>query len=220
MNNGDMRYKLLQPWSTFVMITKVPPSILEKMIKITDEIVTNVKSMPPGATGSGQLKDEFSLEQEILEREGLLKYFLHMTRQFVIEQTLQQNPLTEEKKLNNDKWYTSMTAAWIVSQKDNEYQPVHTHSKCHISSVMYLKIPEYLPNRNPINNDDGSITFTSNVSNDPTWGVPFFNIQPVVGDFFIFPASQVHQVYPFRTADGKGERRSMSFNAKFSTKKV
>ena len=106
MNNGDMRYKLLQPWSTFVMITKVPPSILEKMIKITDEIVTNVKSMSPGATGSGQLKDEFSLEQEILEREGLLKYFLHMTRQFVIEQTLQQNPLTEEKKLNNDKWYT------------------------------------------------------------------------------------------------------------------
>jgi len=39
-----------------------------------------------------------------------------------------------------------------------------------------------------------------------------------VGDFFIFPASQQHFVYPFRTPDGKGERRSVSFNAVFSSK--
>ena len=35
---------------------------------------------------------------------------------------------------------------------------------------------------------------------------------------FIFPASQQHFVYPFRTPDGKGERRSISFNAVFSSK--
>ena len=38
-------------------------------------------------------------------------------------------------------------------------------------------------------------------------------MEPQVGDFFIFPAQQSHFVYPFRTADGKGERRSVSFNA-------
>ena len=39
-----------------------------------------------------------------------------------------------------------------------------------------------------------------------------------MGDFFIFPSSQQHWVYPFRTPDGKGERRSVSFNAVFSSK--
>ena len=43
-----------------------------------------------------------------------------------------------------------------------------------------------------------------------TEGVLTINPQP--GDFFIFPAEQYHMVYPFRTADGKGERRSVSFN--------
>ena len=46
-----------------------------------------------------------------------------------------------------------------------------------------------------------------------------FLSQPQVGDFFIFPAQQSHFVYPFRTADGKGERRSVSFNAIFSTER-
>ena len=45
-----------------------------------------------------------------------------------------------------------------------------------------------------------------------------FQVRPQVGDFFIFPASQRHQVYPFRTADRKGERRSVSFNAEFTSK--
>ena len=42
----------------------------------------------------------------------------------------------------------------------------------------------------------------------------------VIQDFFIFPSTQAHCVYPFRTADGKGERRSVAFNASFSSKSI
>ena len=91
---------------------------------------------------------------------------------------------------------------------------------------MLLKIPEYLPSRkfyyiNQVMTDigeDGAITFTNNTSLDNVWGVPVLQILPQVGDFYIFPASMLHQVHPFRTPDGKGERRSVSFNAVFSTK--
>ena len=41
METYEMQFELLQPWSTFVMKTKLPPPILEKMLKITDEIVAN-----------------------------------------------------------------------------------------------------------------------------------------------------------------------------------
>ena len=210
---------LLQPWSTFVMRTKLPPLIFKKMIKITDEIITNSKSMEKGQTGAGELEDEFLVEHEILEREDLLLFFLDLTRQFAIQQTLQANPLIREKILN-DKWYTKMRDMWIISQKDNEYQPVHQHLNCHISCVMYLKIPEYLPNRNPTQNNDGAITFINNTTRDWTFSNPSsMRIQPKVGDIFVFAASLPHLVYPFRTPDGKGERRSVSFNAVFSSKK-
>ena len=119
-----------------------------------------------------------------------------------------------------NEWSTQMLSMWMISQKDNEYNPMHFHTKCHMSTVMYLKIPEYLPSRKSHKNVDGAITFLNNSAKDLFWGNPHMTIQPAVGDFFIFPASQQHLVYPFRTADGKGERRSVSFNAVFSSKKM
>jgi len=57
-----------------------------------------------------------------------------------------------------------------------------------------------------------------NSSQDQIWGVPTLQVFPQVGDFLMFPSSQQHLVYPFRTADGKSERRSISFNAQFTSK--
>ena len=112
-----------------------------------------------------------------------------------------------------------MLSMWIISQKDGEYNPMHVHTECHISTVMYLKIPEYLPNRKKGREDDGNITFINSTCTDTQFVSPQYSHKPEVGDFFIFPANQSHFVYPFRTADGKGERRSVSFNAVFSTEK-
>ncbi len=42
----EMEVELLQPWSTFVMKTQLPPEVLQKMLKITDEIVANVENKP------------------------------------------------------------------------------------------------------------------------------------------------------------------------------
>ena len=94
---------------------------------------------------------------------------------------------------------------------------MHIHTECQISTVMYLKIPEFLPSRKKSREDDGNITFVNSTSNDTGLVTPQFSYRPEVGDLFIFPAQQSHFVYPFRTADGKGERRSVSFNAIFST---
>ncbi len=214
------RLELLQPWSTFVMKTQLPSSILEKMLKITDEIIANIETaISHGEYLAGQIKDEIKLDLEILEQEDLMTFFLDMTRQFVIQQTLQKNPMIKEEILK-DEWFTEILDMWTISQKDNEYNPCHIHTNCHISAVMYLKIPEYLPSRKSHSNDDGAICFISNAVRDQIWATSNMTILPAVGDFYIFPASQQHFVYPFRTADGKGERRSVSFNAVFSSKSM
>ena len=214
----QMHFELLQPWSTFVMKTQLPPPILEKMIRITDEIVDNAENEKShGQYLAGQIKDELWVEHSILEKEELMGFFLDVCRNYVIQAMCQNQPFEREKILN-DEWYTQMLSMWIISQKDDEYNPCHVHTECAVSTVMYLKIPKYLPTRKSHRNDDGAINFTNSAGKDLNWASPTMTLQPRVGDFFIFPASQQHFVYPFRTADGKGERRSVSFNAVFSNK--
>ena len=214
----QMHFELLQPWSTFVMKTQLPTPILEKMIRITDKIVDNAENEKShGQHLAGQIKDELWVDHEILEREEVMGFFLDVSRNFVIQQYCQAQP-SERQAILNDEWYTQMLSMWIISQKDNEYNPCHVHTECALSTVMYLKIPEYLPSRKSHRKDDGAISFTGPGTKDPFWGNPTITYQPQVGDFFIFPATQQHFVYPFRTPDGKGERRSISFNAVFSSK--
>ena len=55
----EMQYELIQPWSTFVLKTKLPQPIFDKMIKITDTIVDNVENEESfGHRLVGQIKDE------------------------------------------------------------------------------------------------------------------------------------------------------------------
>ena len=39
----DMECEILQPWSTFITKTKLPPIIFEKLLKITDKVSTERK---------------------------------------------------------------------------------------------------------------------------------------------------------------------------------
>ena len=215
-----MIYEFLQPWSTFVLKTKLSPPILEKMIRITDEIVENREGKGDDI-GAGQMEDQFKIDFKILEREEVMKFFLDVCKDYVIQAFCQSRPFDKEEIIK-EEWMTRMSMMWINSQKDNEYLPIHHHTNCSLSTVMYLKIPEYLPTRKSYNNteDDGAIIFINNPTQDKIWGMSDFQVRPQVGDFFIFPASQKHLVYPFRTVDGKGERRSVSFNASFTSKSM
>ena len=41
-----------------------------------------------------------------------------------------------------------INSAWIVSQYENEYNPMHNHTGCDISAVIYLKTPDVKGRRN------------------------------------------------------------------------
>ena len=61
----EMKGELLQPWSTFVMKTQLPLKVLEKMIKITDEVVANQKSDKAEQRDSEDFKEFFNLEHSL-----------------------------------------------------------------------------------------------------------------------------------------------------------
>ena len=206
-----MNYDILQPWSTFVLKTRLPNTILSKMISITDKIISDENAKSWGKSLAGQIDKELYVNIDTLRTNRVLEFFHNAIEEFITAAKSQQFP--QQKQQQN--WKSNMISMWIVSQKDHEYNPCHSHTMCAISAVMYLKIPKYLPSRKEGRNVDGNIVFVNSTSNDTEFCTPQLNIKPEVGDLYIFPAKQLHFVYPFRTENGDGERRSVSFNANY-----
>ena len=221
---GEKKYEMditvLQPWSTPVIKTKLPPEVLQTMIEITDQVIADKEAKSWGHNLAGQIDSELLIEQNILEQTGMLGFFMGAVRQFVMMCKCQQLP-DHIEAIQKEEWLTQMLTMWVVSQYPNEYNPAHLHTQCQISTVMYLKVPEMLPSRKEHRaNDDGSILFFGNASRDVDFSVPQIVCSPKVGDFYMFGAHQQHAVYPYRCAEGQKEieRRSISFNAVFQSK--
>ena len=216
----NMEVQLIQPWSVPVFKTILPPEILQKMIEISDQVIADKETKSHGEYLAGQIDTELLVEHNILEQTGVMGFFLGAVRQFVITCKCQMMPGFEQA-VQKEEWLIQMLTMWIVSQQPNEYNPLHIHTECTISSVMYLKVPKMLSTRKEHRpNDDGSILFATNASRDVDFSVPNTVIHPAVGDFYIFGAQQQHAVYPYRCAEGQKEieRRSISFNAIFQSK--
>ena len=212
---AKMPLKMIQPWSVPVLHTKLPDEILQKMIDISDLVIDDEKSLSHGHNLAGQIETELLVDHEILKNVGVFEFFHDVIQQYVIQQKCQQYPYNVEQ-IQRETWLVNMLSMWVVSQQSNEYNPIHIHTECQLSSVMYLKIPKFLPTKKTHRaHDDGAITFVSNSSYDTELSHPSLTMRPAVGDFFIFGAKQQHMVYPYRCEEGDTERRSISFNANF-----
>ena len=217
----EMKYDLIQPWSVPIMKTTLPPHVLQTMIEISDLVIADKDATSVGESLVGQIEKELRVEHNILEQTGVMDFFMGAVRQFVIQ--CKKN-LLEKVDFEQKEWLIQMLIMWIVSQQPGEYNPLHEHTSCKISAVMYLKVPKMLPDRKKhkqsiLHRDDGSILFTSNASRDTDLSYPQISFPPQAGDFFIFGAQQQHAVYPYRCEEGQKdtERRSISFNATFQS---
>ena len=213
----ELPIHLLQPWAVPVIHSKLPPEILRTMIEISDDVIADKNSTSHGEYLAGQIDTELRVPHEKLNEVGVMNFFLDLCNHFVKVVKGQQYPYDAEK-IQAEKLFIQMLTMWIVSQQPNEYNPIHVHTECQLSCVMYLKVPKFLPSKKTHRSqDDGSITFVSNSPKDTEFGASSLTIRPTLGDIFIFSAHQQHLVYPYRCSEGDPERRSVSFNAVFET---
>ena len=216
----NMDVQLIQPWSVPVFKTILPPDVLQTMIEISDQVLADKETKSHGEYLAGQIDTELLVEHNLLEQTGVMGFFLGAVRQFIIQCKMQQMP-DKRDEIQREEWLTQMLTMWIISQQPGEYNPMHIHTQCQISTVMYLKVPKMLPSRKEHRpHDDGSILFTNSASRDLDLSVSHIAIPPQVGEFYIFGAQQQHAVYPYRCKEGQEdvERRSISFNAVFQSK--
>ena len=104
----------------------------------------------------------------------------------------------------------NLIKCWVVRQFQNEYNPTHWHSG-HISGAGFLRLPDNFGSSKQLEkkaNSNGKINFTHGTRQFLSNAI--ITQKPEVGKIFLFPNYLMHSVNPFY---GKGERRSISFNA-------
>ena len=219
MEMGDNWY-VHAPWAQLVCCTEIPEDKLVKFYAISNEILDEAKNTEDNH-GGGVIPLPWTISDDKFVKYDVKNYLMNMVQNYM--KTILSNG-NVQSNLNDivpggphTQWNTRITDAWVVSQKENEYIPVHTHynqrESCKISGVLYLKVPEQI---NQCNNDiaikggkDGQLVFTGMGGADLFSTTVQYNVPPEAGWLYLFPSTLNHQVYPFK---GKGERRGISFN--------
>ena len=214
-----MSYNLHRPWSDILLETTLPPMILEKMIEISDKVLADPKRTHWGDNLAGQIKEEPLIPPELLKEHNLTDFFGNMVLEYVHQCNLQKTPPEQSQNMEavKNRIQVTITSMWIVEQQPGEYNPIHTHTNCDISTVMFLKAPEFLPSEKPSRDDDGTIYFVGGAGVNDKLKMSSLKVKPKPGAFFIFPSHLMHTVYPYKTNDNFA-RRSVSFNAGFEYK--
>ena len=196
-----------------ILESKIEDEIFEELIKITENSIKNNENYSNKLAGK-----IYKVTQNKVSSEEL-------TKNLDIIEYITRKSETYLKKIGNriflDKKF-KIKDAWVVSQYENDYNPLHIHSGT-LSGIIYLKIPpqiskrdeEYL-NRVSANSPietDGKIEFVLHSGPTDNLFYHFINrkmlITPKEKYMYLFPSWLMHTVYPF---SGKGERRTFAFN--------
>ena len=214
----------IQPWSNFICKIKLPDEVFVDLQKLYDE--ASKLNVSFGKELVGQVDDEPQVTPELQNKfANFTQFCLHSVKQYVTT-AMKQVSQGDAKQNSSEEFFeegapnllTRITTMWFVNQKPGEYNPVHIHTNCKVSSVMYLKKPsKQIKDRKEHYKSDGLITFMNNSGTDLTFANAQCSFNPEPGDMYIFPALQHHMVWPYRSEDPNDNRISLSFNADFTT---
>ena len=195
----NIKGEIFQPFSPKIGKFKLSKDIIEDINSHIENIIKDEKlskNLDYGGKLVGQVTQEIQLTEDVLSK-GLIDQLSKFTQAYIF------NSIQKEIRKFN------LFESWVVRQFEGEYNPIHWHGG-HISGVAYIKLPEIMKKNKFKNNFDknGNIAFIYGSRQFLSHSI--FTVKPEIGDIYLFPHYMMHTVYPFY---GKGERRSLSFNA-------
>jgi len=187
-------------WGPLLFHTKISDEDINKILSLC----IKEKNKDSRKNLAGHIKEEYSINN--IELTNILQlYFNDYAGYF-------------KNWYNHKLKSVETTNSWVNFMKSGEFNPPHTHSDCDFSCVIYLDIPKELIQENKEyigtlteKGGPGAISFRAAISN-VKYSIHRVDCFPEKGDFFIFPATLEHFVYPFKS---NCERISVSANFKF-----
>jgi hypothetical protein len=196
-------FEIFKRFGPSILKVKIPENIINNLNNYVDQTISDDKKIQKQNLGEGLVGDvtqEFSLEQDIMEKTGWGNFLASCVSNWI--------NMEMKKKITKFK----IRKSWIVRQFKNEYNPTHWHSG-HISGAGFLKVPNTFGKH--VQNKQNRVYRGGNLQlihgSKMFLCESTFTIVPKVGDFYFFPNYMMHTVFPFK--DTNEERRSISFNA-------
>ena len=204
--------KWFGPQTANVML---PDDAVNALTNMTDNIIKDKKSKSHGQSLAGVIDSELRIYKSDMDECGFDQLLESCVKSYVVHCAKQHNMFNEKYVFESN-----VNSAWVVSQYANEYNPIHNHTGCEISGVIYLKVPDVKGRRNLESkkgkqDSDGDITFVYNTAsqrNQDIFEKGLVQMTPTPGLMLMFPSYLGHTVYPFV---GEGERRCIAFNASY-----
>ena len=203
---------------------ELPKELVNDFNKGCDDIVKDKelsKSEDHSHNLVGQVEQELLIPVDIINKWG--KWFGTQVRAYVAEYFNQlyipeQNimPATKEQALESlSRMQTNVKSGWYIRSFAGDYNPIHTHTKCQLTCVGFLKVPDLSKERKKKGSNQkyspaGNLEILSSVGvTNSYFENDRYAFTPKVGNWYMFPANIRHAVYPFKC---DGERRSFSIN--------
>tara|TARA_B100000482_G_scaffold169921_1_gene136026 strand:- start:67 stop:738 length:672 start_codon:yes stop_codon:yes gene_type:complete len=202
--------RLLKPFGSTIAKSSLPKELIEDFLKDLYDIRQNPDKAKQYAFDdklAGTIYKQLLISPEVMLK-WKQKYFDHIIKHYV-----------ESHYKNNKMARCVINSAWTNTQKKNDYNPLHTHTHFtnkalspDLSCVGYLKLPKMKPHINAPKHHQvgGWIEFcegSENIFNNAN-----YLVEPMLADYYLFPANLKHFVYPFNSDDTTAERISFSFN--------
>jgi|DEB0MinimDraft_4_1074332.scaffolds.fasta_scaffold97997_2 hypothetical protein len=187
--------------------------------RIPKNIFENIKSLVNTASEDhnnelvGQIEKELKIN--LNQHKDISEYLLKI----VTKTNLFQEYMVDLMKQNNKNFLNlKLVSSWINFQKENEFNPLHTHDGI-FSYIIFIKIPysyeeqkKLFPKTRPTDIRCGTTCFLT--ANRSARGGIVENFLPLdfsyEGTIYFFKADKFHLVYPFYNT--KEERITMSGN--------
>ena len=208
--------EVLNPFGPKIFKIQLSNSIVSKLIHITDILIEGDNKKGNGCNLAGQIAEEIQIPKQILKDNKLYNLFNVYLKGYIehcLGLDVSDSVLTNGMQVSGkNNVICDVSSMWFNEMRPGgEYNPVHFHTKCHVSSVLYLKIPKNRPKRNIECKEDmdGSINFIDRSVSPELLQRGILSIQPQEGEMYLWPSSLLHCVYPFL---GDEVRRSIAWN--------
>ena len=233
--------EMLNPFGAPILHGSLPEDLIKSFENVCNEVLDD-KRTPWNKNLVGRIDDEWKVPDllyrdhkinvllDSLFRKYVETYYIHVRKIVNLERRMPDEHVYEDFKIN-----VYRGDGWVNSMSDGEFNPVHHHTNCDMSSIFYLDDYQGDTPRDfkrnydePEGIDLGGVTefiigsymngvVPKKTIDGMTVGTGFpqlthFNVKPKKGDFMIFPSWFMHAVYPFI---GKKRRVSIAINASY-----
>jgi len=213
----------IRPFGPPILKFTLPQTIVEEFNAFID---TNpderlIKELDHSEQLAGKVSSELVIPRSLFANNNNWGFFeravsafvsIHTVRQKSVHATNSGADIAQYYDPSREQLVPTLHSAWYVRSWAGDYNPIHMHPSCHLTSVGFISLPDWESEMaadaaDHFGHTSGCLQLMSGHTDFFVQNT--YTIKPKVGDFYLFPAWVPHCVYPFLSP---GERRSFSIN--------